>query len=43
MVLRGKDAVTEWRVINEETKQKMAYRYLGRTGVKVSVLSYGNM
>ena len=38
-----RDTKTEWRVINEETKQKMAYRYLGNTGLKVSVISYGNM
>ena len=35
---RPKD--TEYRVIKDE--QKMAYRYLGNTGMKVSVLSYGN-
>lgn len=40
MVLRTQD--TEYRVINEESGQKMAYRYLGNTGLKVSVLSYGN-
>jgi hypothetical protein len=33
---------TEFKVINEQTGQKMAYRYLGNTGMKVSVLSYGN-
>lgn len=36
-------AATEWRVINEETKQKMGYRYLGSTGMKVSIIGYGNM
>lgn len=40
MVLRTQD--TEYRIINEESGQKMAYRYLGNTGLKVSVLSYGN-
>jgi hypothetical protein len=35
--------VTEWKVVNEETGAKMAYRYLGNTGIKVSVISYGNM
>ena len=40
MVLRTQD--TEYRIINETTGQKMAYRYLGNTGMKVSVLSYGN-
>jgi hypothetical protein len=40
MVMRATD--TEYRVINEATGQKMAYRYLGNTGIKVSVLSYGN-
>jgi aryl-alcohol dehydrogenase-like predicted oxidoreductase len=34
---------TEWRTINQETQQKMAYRYLGNTGMKVSIISYGNM
>jgi hypothetical protein len=38
-----RDTHTEWRVVNEETKQKMAYRYLGNTGIKVSVIGYGNM
>ena len=38
-----RDTTTEWRVINEETKEKMAYRYLGNTGMKVSVIGYGNM
>jgi len=33
---------TEWRVINEETGAKMGYRYLGKTGIKVSIVSYGN-
>ncbi len=27
----------------EEKKTQMVYRYLGRTGLKVSVLSFGNM
>lgn len=40
MVMRS--TVTEYRVINEKTGQKMGYRYLGKTGMKVSVLSYGN-
>ena len=40
MVLRTQD--TEFRIINDTTGQKMAYRYLGNTGMKVSVLSYGN-
>ena len=40
MVLRTQD--TEFRIINETTGQKMGYRYLGNTGMKVSVLSYGN-
>jgi len=30
---------TEYRDVNGT---KMAYRYLGNTGLKVSVLSYGN-
>ena len=34
---------TEWKVVNETTGAKMAYRYLGNTGIKVSVISYGNM
>ena len=34
--------VTTWKVINQETGQKMAYRYLGNTGIMVSVLGYGN-
>jgi len=41
---RAKD--TTYKVIKEATdqapEQKMAYRYLGNTGMKVSVLSYGN-
>ena len=40
MVLRTQD--TEFKIVNEATGQKMAYRYLGNTGMKVSVLSYGN-
>jgi hypothetical protein len=40
MVLRAN--ATDYRVINEATNTKMAYRYLGNTGLKVSVLSYGN-
>jgi hypothetical protein len=31
----------EFKEIGEE-KTKMAYRFLGRTGMKVSVLGYGN-
>lgn len=27
----------------EEKKTQMVYRYLGRTGLKVSALSFGNM
>ena len=27
----------------EEKKTQMEYRYLGKTGLKVSVLSFGNM
>ena len=27
----------------EAKKTQMEYRYLGKTGLKVSVLSYGNM
>lgn len=38
MVLRANH--TEYREIKDG--QKMAYRYLGKTGLKVSVLSYGN-
>ena len=41
MVTRTSE-ITEWRVINSETGAKMGYRYLGKTGVKVSILSYGN-
>jgi hypothetical protein len=37
MVLRAQH--TEYRQVGES---KMAYRYLGNTGMKVSVLSYGN-
>jgi hypothetical protein len=41
---RAKD--TTFKVIKEESKdgpeQKMAYRYLGNTGMRVSVFSYGN-
>ena len=37
MVLRAKH--TEFREVNGN---KMAYRYLGNTGMKVSVLAYGN-
>jgi hypothetical protein len=40
MVLRTQDV--DYRVIDEQKGQKMAYRYLGNTGMKVSVLSYGN-
>jgi len=36
-------AVTEWKVVNEEKQYKMAYRYLGNTGMKVSIIGYGNM
>jgi len=39
MVMRSK--VTEFKEIGE-SKSLMAYRYLGRTGMKVSVLAYGN-
>jgi hypothetical protein len=39
MVMRSN--ATEYREI-EGTETKMAYRYLGRTGLKVSVLGYGN-
>lgn len=42
MVSRSEDSHTEWRVINKETGAKMGYRYLGKTGVKVSILGYGN-
>jgi len=38
MVLRAQH--TDYRTIGENGK--MAYRYLGKTGMKVSVLSYGN-
>jgi hypothetical protein len=40
VTIRAKD--TLYREINSETKQKMAYRYLGNTGMRVSVFSYGN-
>lgn len=40
MVLRAN--ATDYRVIKETNNTKMAYRYLGNTGLKVSVLSYGN-
>ena len=36
-------STTEWKVVNEATGAKMAYRYLGNTGVKVSVIGFGNM
>ena len=39
MVQRAK--TIEFKEIGE-AKTKMAYRYLGRTGMKVSVLGYGN-
>ena len=39
MVMRS--SATEYRDI-ENTETQMAYRYLGRTGMKVSVLGYGN-
>ena len=35
--------VTEWKVVNESTGAKMAYRYLGNSGMKVSVIGYGMM
>ena len=38
MVLRANH--TEYRPAGENGK--MAYRYIGKTGLKVSVLSYGN-
>jgi aryl-alcohol dehydrogenase-like predicted oxidoreductase len=38
-----RSAATEWRVVDEKSGAKMAYRYLGNTGLKVSVISYGNM
>ena len=38
-----RNTVTEWKVINEKTGEKMGYRYLGPTGMKVSIIGYGNM
>jgi hypothetical protein len=42
MVTRSAAEHTEWRVINQESGAKMGYRYLGKTGIKVSIVSYGN-
>jgi hypothetical protein len=42
MVSRNPTEHTEWRVINEATGARMGYRYLGKSGIKVSILSYGN-
>jgi hypothetical protein len=38
-----RESLTEWRVVNEATGAKMAYRYLGNTGIKVSVIGFGTM
>lgn len=38
-----RDTVTEWRVVDEKSGARMAYRYLGNTGLKVSIIGYGNM